>query len=135
MADPLSILSLVIELTPKVIRYVLDIKEGPEERRQLVAEISSASGILSVLQKLQGGPQVGGEWKIVLASLGNSEGPLQSYANLLGSIQAALRPRNGLRQIERNLTWPFRRKDVQGYLARIERYKSLFSLAVQLDNK
>ena len=136
MADPIGILSLVLQLTPKVIRFVLDIKEGSEERRQLITEISSVSGILSVLQKLQEDPHTRKEWDTALSSLGGPGGPLQSYADLLESVQESLKIHHGGRKrIERGLTWPFRKKTVQGYLVHVERYKSIFSLAVQLDNR
>ncbi|MCJ1331727.1 hypothetical protein MMC10_008419 [Thelotrema lepadinum] len=133
MADPISIISLAIELTPKVVRYILEVREGSNERQRLTAEISSISGILSILQQLPLDPQSNGDWHAALATLGGAEGPLVNYADLLRSIERSLEPKNGFRQGLRNLHWPYRREEVLGYLRQIERYKSLFLLALELD--
>ena len=133
MADPLSIIALAVDLTPKIVRYILDVREGSNERRQLIAEISGTGGVLFTLQQLLKDPQLSAERHAASATLGRNGGPLESYVKLLESIGKALQPKNGIREAFRSLTWPFRKEEVYEYLRQIERYKSLFLLALELD--
>ena len=135
MADPISILSLTIEFTPKIIQLILDIKDGFEERRRLVAEISYASGILSVLKELSQDAEVERSWNNAISTISQPNGPLSGYWELLESIWETLKPKGRLRSAGRALAWLFQGEEVQKYLREIERYKSYFTLALQIDNK
>ena len=134
MADPISILSLALQLTPKIVRYAREVKEGSEERRRLIAEISGTSGVLHTLEELLKDPQSSYGTDDILTELGRDGGPLDCYSKLLQSIEKVLKPKEGLRQAAKSLAWPFRKDEIHQYLTQIERCKSSFLLALELDH-
>ena len=66
-----------------------------------------------------------------LASVRSLEHPLQLFKQDLEDIACKLRPRNAVRTA---FGWPFEGKQINAILVKIERIKTLVSLALHKDN-
>lgn len=131
MVDPGSILT-VLELTVAVVQYLNNVKGAPKECKKVLAEVSSASGILLILRDLaeRSGD---GTWSPTLKSVSQPNGPLDQYRIALERLTSKLLPSESWRKASRAWAWPFQKEEVMEVLAMMERQKSLFILALQND--
>lgn len=135
MADTISIAGFVIDITSRIIDYVGKVKDGFEERTRLVGEISTATGIVAILKELSNTTnKSNNSWHDALKTLAKLDGPLVHYLDVLKVIESQLEPKKGFKKTGATLTWPFRREKVLGALHEVERYKGLFTIALQVDN-
>lgn len=131
MAD---IIGIVIAVAPPIIRYIVDLTDGPEERRQLAMEIASAAGILTMFQNLQHQP--GGQSTRFSSAIEALSGPnkaLSQFADLLERVEKQVKPLSGLKKVKR-LTWPFTSSQIKEYLDKIKSIKLDFILALEVEN-
>lgn len=124
----------VIQLTAKLISlsydYIGAVNRAPEGLRELTHELVSLSHILITLQDYVGAnPQ-----STAIQKLNDRNGPLRGCALELRSLQLALEPNVGLKGIMKNLRWPLKEAETMLHVSRIGRHKSLFSLALVMDN-
>jgi hypothetical protein len=124
----------VLELSATVLKYINDVREATEDRQRILEEVSSAHGLLHALNDLATRADGGNEWFATLTSLNGPQGPLKEYEKALEEIQAKFRPVNGVARITRRLVWPFTKKEIHDILVRVERQKSLFTIALQNDH-
>lgn len=131
MAD---VVGIVIAVAPAIIKYIVDLTDGPEERRQLAMEIASAAGILTMFQNLQNQP--GGHSTRFSSAIEAPSGPnkaLSQFAELLERIKEKVQPLSGLKKVKR-LTWPFTSSQIKEYLEKIKSIKLDFILALEVEN-
>lgn len=139
MADPLSIVASVIaiaQLTERLIAlgyvYLGGTKAASKDLRELVNELQSLGKVLVVLQDYAQADQ--NLQSTALQSLNGQNGPLPGCALELRRLQLKLEPKQGLRGMIQSLKWPFKEQETQQHIARIQRQKSLFILALTVDH-
>lgn len=134
MADPLSITASIItivHLSKKILDYLFDIKNAPKERTQFYGELSNLNTLLLYLRDRIDKTAPGDPWfkaacgLQVDEALGQFHSALESLISSLGGAHDIKKSR-GLKSVK----WPFEKKEVVTLLAKIERLKSLISLAL-----
>ncbi|KAH0607794.1 uncharacterized protein H6S33_002828 [Morchella sextelata] len=107
------------------------VKDASNELRKLVDELHSLAQVLFVLQDHARGD--GLLRSAALQRLNDQNGPLSGCALELKTLQRKLEPKPGLRGMVKYLLWPLKEKETLKYIDSIERYKSLFNLALTTD--
>jgi len=87
MADPLSIIALILDITSRVVSYIHDVKDGSEVRRKLILEITSTTGIFHTLKSLEESADAEQGWSKAFDTLGQSNCPLVQYQRLPAALQ------------------------------------------------
>lgn len=130
--DPLSItasIAAILQLASSVVSYLTAIKDASDDRRRLIAELGSITGLLYLLRDSANNSIT------ALRSLSTPDGPLKQLTDSLNELASKLRPAStGLSKASKSFLWPFQKNEIKGILARIERFKTLFCLALQNDN-
>ena len=136
--DPLSIsasITALLELTSTVVRFLNEVKGASEDRRIVLAEVASVSGILYTLQDEVDQAKQGDRWSSTLCSLNVPEGPLPQIRKALERLSSKLAsPATGLRKLGKSMIWPFQKEEIKEILGSIERQKGLLTLARQNDH-
>ena len=131
--DPVSVIGLVaallqlIDVTVQTIQYINEVKDAPKQRGRLARE---ASGLLMLLTDLRYRVEETDESSAWFAGVRSLANPLQLFKEDLEDIAHKLRPKNTLRTA---LGWPFEEKQINAILVKIERTKTLVSLALHKD--
>jgi flavin-dependent dehydrogenase len=136
--EPLSVTASVIsvlQLTNKVIQYLSDVKDAPKECQQCVIEASNLLGLLTGLRYCAERAQAGDPWFEQLRNLNAVDGPLDQYQQALKLLQTSVEIGDGVQKIKKQLSWKDNKEIVRGILARIERLKSLVSVALEMDHR
>lgn len=136
--DPLSVTASVIailQLTNEAIQYLNDVKQAPKECQQCVIEASNLLGPLTSLRYLAEQAQIDDPWFEQLQRLNVKDGPLDQYDKALKLLRASVEIGDGIQKLKRRLLWKFNKEEVAGILARIERLKSLVSVALEMDHR
>ena len=135
--DPLSVTTSVIavlRLTGEVIGYLNDVKDAPNECQQCAIEASNLQNLLINLRyRLEQG-HTGDPWFTAVRSLNVENGHLDQYKQALEQLQSRVDVGNGAQKIKRRLVWKFSKAEVAGILARMERLKTLVSIALEMDH-
>ncbi|KAH7116699.1 ankyrin repeat-containing domain protein [Dendryphion nanum] len=134
MADVVTIIQLITELSSIIITS----KNGPEEARSLVRELSHLLGLFELLKDTVQQSKISKTSPpSALLSLANTDGAISHFVQLLHEVHNCLRgdSRNGrLGELKDTLQWPFKKGEILRLFDTIERYKSLFDLAFQHDD-
>ena len=140
MADPLSITASIIavlQLSSKVLKYLHEVKDAPQERVRLRDDLSSACLALFMLKERLEETEKGISSLPSVQSLGGQDGPINQFKRLLELLSARLTPKDDkmktIREVGRAVAWPFKRQEIQVMINEAERQKSLFHLALQND--
>ncbi|KAG8525235.1 uncharacterized protein KY384_008879 [Bacidia gigantensis] len=126
-----SSIATLIELSFKVSRYLVSVKDGSKDRDRLRQELSSIAGLLFFM-KDQATLALAGEDPAISSTLEvlmGPQGPIAQFQQSLDILESKLA--GG--KIGKAIIWPFRKDEVKDILARLERQKSLFVLAQQND--
>ena len=135
MADPLSVTAsivAVLQLTAVVIKYIQELRTSSKDAGKLLLELSSLRGIVGGLEDLANSDEAWIETSKTLVARPN--GPISRLEYDLESLRAKLEPAVGIKKIQKSITWPFKQDELRSILDRIERLKSLFLLALELDH-
>lgn len=136
--DPLSVTASVIailQVTSKAIQHLNDVKEAPKECQQCVIEASNLLGPLTSLRFRAEQAEIGDPCFDQLRKLNVKDGPLDQYKAALELLLTRVDVGNGIQKVKKRLLWKFNKEQVAGILARIERLKSLVSVALLMDYK
>lgn len=124
----------VLQLSAEVIKYLNDVKNAPEESQRYMTESSNLQNLLiNLLYHLNQG-NTGDPWYTTVLALGVENGPLDQYKQALEHLQSRVEIQNGLQEVKRRLLWKFSKGEVASILARMERLKSLVSIALEMDH-
>jgi hypothetical protein len=125
----------VIQLTGSIVEicggYISKVKNAKQDILHLQEEIRALTGVLVALNELLQGP--GGTELTTSRSLFDN---VSKCSATLTNIKEKIDPgttQNSLRRVFRALKWPLQQSESITAISDIERYKSLFSLALQLD--
>lgn len=133
--DPLSISAAIVALghvTSTVIQALIDMKQATGYRKQILNEISSAAGILFVLNDLASRSKETQSWCTTIGALNEPDGPLSQYKTSMENLLSILSTDNSndLKRVQNTLAWPFQKRQVNDILSTVERLKSTFALAL-----
>jgi hypothetical protein len=137
MTDPLSITAsivAVLQMTATVTQYLKDVKGGSEDRTRLRDEMRSTICLLEMLKDRIEDADTRDTWLDTIRWLHVTNGPLIQFKEALELLAKKLAPSSRIRQMTQPLRWPFDKADVNELFGKIERLKSLFSLAMQNDH-
>jgi hypothetical protein len=124
----------VLQLTGVVIGYLNDVKNAPKECQQCTIEASNIQSLLINLRyRLEQG-RTGDPWFTAVRTLDVENGPLDQYKQALEQLQSKVDVGSGAKKMGRQLVWKFSKAEAAGILARMERLKSLVSIALEMDH-
>ena len=135
--DPLSVTAstiAVLQLTGEVIKYLNDVKGATEECQRCTTEASNLQSLLiNLLYHLNQG-KAGHTWYTRVRALNVENGPLDQYKQALEELRSRVETQSGIQKVKRRLLWKFSKEEVASILARMERLKSLVSIALEMDH-
>lgn len=124
----------VLQLTASLIGYLNDVQNAPKECQQCTIEACNIQTLLINLRfRLQDG-QAGRLWFTAVQDLGVKNGPLDQYKQALEKLLLMVDTQHGIHQVKRRLLWTFKKDEVASILTRMERLKSLVSIALANDH-
>lgn len=137
MADALSIAASIVALlqaSGAVVQYLKSSKDANKDIQALKIEVINVRGLIYSLKDLVPDPEADEDSSLpVFESLGGQDGPLKQFETILAELALRLRPKEGLKKTGQALSWHFKKEDVKSLIGTVERYKTLFSLALQND--
>jgi hypothetical protein len=134
MADPLSIAASIIavlQLTASVIDYLQSVHDARKDRIDFLFEVSGLYQLLLALQNRVDKANAKDLWLSQVRHLGAKDGPLDQFKSSLEHLVSKLCPREGF---GRALIWKFNKGEIEGVISKIERIKTLVSLALTDDH-
>ena len=135
--DPLSITASVIavlQLTGEVLKYLSDVADAPKECQECTIEASNLHNLLINLRyRLEQG-QTGDPWFTAIRTLNVENGPLDQYKQALEQLRSKVDANNGAQKMKTRLVWRFSKAEVTGILAKMDRLKTLVSIALEMDH-
>ena len=133
LSDVASVIA-VLQLTVAVIGYLKDVKNATKECQQCMIEASNLQSLLiNLLYRLEQG-QAGDPWFVAIRALNIENGPFDQYKQALEQLLSMVETQDGVQKFKRRLLWKFRKEEVAIILERMERLKSLVSLALEDDH-
>ena len=137
--DPVTVVGLVaaivqlIDTTSTAIKYVNDVKDAPKDRATLAREGSSLLALFIDLRYRVEEADSTSSWFTGVRSLAVEGGPLDELKCVMEELARKLKPATGVKKFSKALIWTLDKKDISDILAKMERLKTLVSLALQKD--
>lgn len=138
MADPVSITSLVLEISkiiPRLIAYAKGVRDASSGIRRLSEELFTLKGILEHLRSQVEPPQVP---KLGTSALVTPEPLKSTLQNANESLQLLLldieEPANKFKKVKQKLEWLFTQERFNAHLTRLEMVKSSLILVLTSDS-
>lgn len=138
MAEGLSLAASIIAVTQltqvtgqliaSVCIYYGDVKRAPNEIQKLADELRSLSTVLAALKTYADKNQHSAALKELAGDLAECTQEFQELHTKLS------KPKKEWKKLWRNLKWPFKKVGTLEIISRIERHKTLFSLALDVDH-
>lgn len=125
----------VLQLTGSAIQYLTDVKDATKECKRCTIEAANLQNLLVNLRyRLEEGE--GGEpWFTAVRSLSVEHGPLDQYKEALELLLSKVHIEDGQPQkLQRRLLWTLSKAEVARMLEKMERLKSLLSIALEMDH-
>jgi hypothetical protein len=134
MADPLSIsasIAALLQVSGTVLQYIKSSKDANKDMKAFQVEMINVRGLLLSLKELLPDPESGESSLLpVFESLG---GALKQFETILTELVSKLQPKGGFGKAGKVMSWHFKKDEVKNLISVVERYKTLFSLALQSD--
>jgi hypothetical protein len=137
MVDPLGTASgviAVLQLTGVVVGYLSEIKGASKDRNKIISEIVHVSDLLALIDNPAKQAQHGETWAAMKGVLSKPNGPLEQLEKVLKKIKGKIVSEGCLQRLKHALTWSFEKAEVLDILSSLERFKTLFTLALQNDH-
>ena len=135
--DPVTAVGLalkVVTLTLETVGYINDVGKAPKTRARLAREATNLLTLLTDLRyRLEDVETSSDPWFRGVRSLFLPGGALQLYKEDMEDIAKKLNPRRGWTKFVIFLDWPLIAKDIDAILAKIERLKTLITIALNQD--
>ncbi|KAI5838389.1 hypothetical protein DFP73DRAFT_564843 [Morchella snyderi] len=127
----IAMLQLTEKITSLAYRYIDGAREASKDLTNLSRELRSLAHVLQYLQAhIKLNPQ-----SELLRELGEKDGLLPGCLVDLQRLQSKMEPKDGLRGVLQRMKWPLQERQISRHILRIERYKRLFTLVIQLEQK
>ena len=134
--DPLSLaasITALLQLTATVVGYLNDVKDASKDRAKVTIEVANVLGLLTCLQYRVKDAKSDDAWYDAIRVIGAKDGALEQYHSALEQLASKLAPGKGIKSLGRALIWSFEKKEMNDIISRIERLKTLISLALEND--
>lgn len=137
--DPITIVGFVaavvqlIDITSKVVNYLNDLKDAPQDRAKLAREAAGLLVLFTDLRYRLEETKSTDPWFNGLRSLGGEGGPLMEFKSAMEDIANKLAPAPRGMNFMRVLHSTLDKREIVATLSKIERLKSLVGLALQKD--
>ncbi|KAI4120457.1 MAG: hypothetical protein LQ341_007542 [Variospora aurantia] len=131
--DPVSAVASVVALvgvTLKTVKYVNDMKDVSKERQSLSQESADLLQMLTRLRKMIEDPRRSTISLDGITRLLAAKGPLDQLREALEQLNKKVKAKRGVQKYARMLVWPYVKEHCKDILDRMERVKSLISLAL-----
>jgi hypothetical protein len=138
--DPITVVGLaasiaqLIDATTTAIKYLNDVKDAPKDRATLARESSSILALFTDLRYRVEEAQLTDPWFTSVRSLGGESGPLDQFKEAIEELARKLKPEAGIKKFGKALIWRLDKNEISNVLSKIERLKTLVSLALQNDH-
>lgn len=135
--DPLSVTASVIailQLTAEVTGYLKEVKNATEECQRCRLEVSNLYNLLINLLYHLNQRGEDDSWYTTVEALNVENGPVEQYKQALELLLDRVELGDGLQKVKKRLMWKFNKDEVASILLRVERLKTLVSIALQLDH-
>lgn len=134
MAEALGLFAAIIAvstLAKNVVSYLGGVRNASAEVKDLQNELASAADTLYRLHDLA---KILSDAKIpfpTVQTLTTTGGPLEQFRKILEALSSRLEHKTGgVKHMYKVVSWPLRRDEIKGILDSLERYKTLFLLAL-----
>jgi len=124
----------IVQIAVSVITYLKDVKDAPKECRKCVVEISNSNTLLLELDLHLSESSSQEPWYANVQVLAAEDGPLNQYKQSLLHLLTKVEAKSKVRKLANALMWNFIKDEVAGILAKMERLKSLVSIALEMDH-
>jgi hypothetical protein len=124
----------VVQIAGSVITYLSDVQDAPKECGQCLIEVSNSNTLLLKLRDRLAEPSSAEAWYSEVQGLTDKDSPLEQYKLALQHLRAKVEPTNKMRKLANRLTWSFIKVEVASIVARMERLKTLVSIALEMDH-
>jgi hypothetical protein len=136
IASAIAVIQIAEEICTLLKEYTSAVVEAKGDIHRLREEVLTLQSIFRVVENLQNQP---GSGKLdVLKLLANPGGLMERCLEDLRDIAAKLKPGNGPTAMKRvgmrALKWPFTKGDIEKKIIVLERYKTIFSMALSAEN-
>jgi hypothetical protein len=134
--DPFSTITTVVQLTEsvrKALKAAATHDYVPQDRANLMTEISILNSLLVVLQSRVQEAKDENPWFASVRALANDNGPLDRLKSTLERMLSKLAPVQGIQKIGQQINWKFDKAETKNILSEAERVKTLVSLALTND--
>lgn len=126
----------VIQLAGSIVKicggYIQEVKHARDESLELWQATTDLAGVLRELHVLLQGPQ-----GAKLSSPRALNGPISKCCSTLTALEGRINPGKRKKVMGkfgfRAWKWPLERAEVKGTISELERYKSTFTLSLQID--
>lgn len=134
--DAVASIINIIQLTGTLAEYLRAATQAPSDRRKLLLE---ANSLVALLKSLKDFVTVEDEdahrqWRQAVRQLEAREGPFAQYQAALGSLLRKVFPQNRMKKAVQTVMWKLTKEDVNDLLLRIDRMKTLISIALEMDH-
>ena len=135
--DPISIVGLsasviqISDATIKILRYLNDVRNASKEQAQVAQEGTLLLALLTSIKYRLEETDVKDQWARGVLSLGMVNGPLHQYQEALEGLAGKLHGSGG--RLKTAVLWHFDKKDIEEFLRKMGRVKSLVDSALQGD--
>lgn len=137
MAEGLAVTASIVailQLSGTVVNLLATAYAATEDRNEIIAELSSITGVLFHLKELVESAQNEGDWPVRMISLASLPCQIAQFQSVLDGLYLKVKPVAGLRAIGKSLKWPFQKKQFQDILAALGRQKSDFLICLGMDH-
>ncbi|KFY95418.1 hypothetical protein V498_03373 [Pseudogymnoascus sp. VKM F-4517 (FW-2822)] len=124
----------VVQIGGSVITYLSDVKDASQQCEQCQIETSNSNTLILRLKKLVSEAKSTEPWFTEIQALARKDGPLDQYRLALEALLAKIGPKSKLRKAMDVLLWTFVKDDIARVLLRMERVKTLVTIALELDH-
>ncbi|KAF2116888.1 hypothetical protein BDV96DRAFT_37679 [Lophiotrema nucula] len=124
----------IIDSVGRVTKLVLSCKNATNESRRLVQELSHVRGLLTTLEETTLIHQDNNdEWSSAILDFGADDGVLHQFKQLLDLLELGIgapSQKKGFKRLKSVLQWPYKENETFKLINAVERYKTLFGLAL-----
>lgn len=126
----------IIQITGTFVEYLRAARQASSDRRKLLLEANSLIALLTSLNDFLDIERKDAfvEWREAVQHLERPDGPLAQYRDELASLLERVCPSSRLKKVTQTVLWKLNKEDVNEMLLRLERLKSLISIAVEMDS-
>lgn len=134
--DAVASIINIIQLMGTLTQYLRAATHAPADRRKLLLEANTLVALLKSLKDFVTVEDEDGhlQWRQAVRQLETPDGPFAQYQAALESLLKKISPQHRLKKAIQTVLWKMTEDDINELLLRMERMKSLVSIALEMDH-